>query len=275
MIGTSTFVYMGIIIAVGIIMPLAVAIWWVKTRNDKFSTVLVGAATWFLFAMVLETIPKAVLFNPATSIGKTVLGNTFLYVFFGTLLAGVFEEVGRYVAFKTVLKKRTNRETGISHGIGHGGFEAMFIMVSLGVQNLIYCFMINGGTFGVLVNQEGLSEADLATLNAIPEQLATWSLGYTVILIVERVYSMLLHAGSSVIVFNAVKQKRISLLFLAIILHMIFDTPAALYQKGVLNIYVTEVIGAVMAIVFFIIIYKKLYVRDTSQEKPRDMTEKL
>lgn len=275
MIGTSTFVYMGIIIAVGIIMPLAVAIWWVKTRNDKFSTVLVGAATWFLFAMVLETIPKAVLFNPATSIGKTVLGNTFLYVIFGTLLAGVFEEVGRYVAFKTVLKKRTNRETGISHGIGHGGFEAMFIMVSLGVQNLIYCFMINGGTFGVLVNQEGLSEADLATLNAIPEQLATWSLGYTVILIVERVYSMLLHAGSSVIVFNAVKQKRISLLFLAIILHMIFDTPAALYQKGVLNIYVTEVIGAVMAIVFFIIIYKKLYVRDTSQEKPRDMTEKL
>lgn len=275
MIGTSTFVYMGIIIAVGIIMPLAVAIWWVKTRNDKFSTVLVGAATWFLFAMVLETIPKAVLFNPATSIGKTVLGNTFLYVIFGTLLAGVFEEVGRYVAFKTVLKKRTNRETGISHGIGHGGFEAMFIMVSLGVQNLIYCFMINGGTFGVLVNQEGLSETDLATLNAIPEQLATWSLGYTVILIVERVYAMLLHAGSSVIVFNAVKQKRISLLFLAIILHMIFDTPAALYQKGVLNIYVTEVIGAVMAIVFFIIIYKKLYVRDTSQEKPRDMTEKL
>lgn len=266
MIGTSTFVYMGILIATGIILPLAVAIWWVKTRKEKFTTVLVGAATWFLFAIVLETIPKAVLFNSTTSIGKAVIGNVFLYAFFGTLLAGVFEEVGRYVAFKTVLKKRTNRETGISHGIGHGGFEAMFIMVSLGIQNLIYCTMINGGTFGVLVNQAGLSETDVATLNAIPEQLASWSLGYTAILIFERIYAMLLHAGSSVIVFNAVKQKRISLLFLAIILHMIFDIPAALYQKGVLNIYATEAIGAAMAIVSFIIVYKTLYANDNSRQ---------
>ena len=142
----------------------------------------------------------------------------------------------------------------------------MFIMVSLGIQNLIYCFMINGGTFGVLANQAGLSETDVATLNAIPEQLASWSLGYTAILIFERIYAMLLHAGSSIIVFNAVKQKRISLLFLAIILHMIFDIPAALYQKGVLNIYVTEVIGAAMAIVSFIIVYKTLYANDNSRQ---------
>ena len=270
MIGTSTFVYMGIIIAVGIIMPLAVAIWWVKTRKDKFTTVLVGAATWFIFAIILETIPKAILFNQALPIGRAVIGNVFLYAFFGTLLAGVFEEVGRYVAFKTVLKKRTNRETGISHGIGHGGFEAMFIMVSLGIQNLIYCTMINGGTFGVLVNQAGLSETDVTTLNAIPEQLASWSLGYTAILIFERIYAMLLHVGLSVIVFNAVKQKRISLLLLAIILHMIFDIPAVLYQKGVLNIYVTEVIGAVMAIVFFIIAYKRLYVKDEVKDNSPD-----
>lgn len=270
MIGTSTFVYMGIIIAVGIIMPLAVAIWWVKTRNDKFSTVLVGAATWFLFAMVLETIPKAVLFNPATSIGKTVLGNTFLYVFFGTLLAGVFEEVGRYVAFKTVLKKRTNRETGISHGIGHGGFEAMFILVSTGIQNLIYCTMINGGTFGILVNQGELSAADIATLNALPEQLASWSLGITLLWIAERVFAMLLHTGMSIVVFNAVKQKRISLLFLAIVLHMIFDTAPALYQKGIINLYATEGIIAVLTLVFFVVIYRTLYVKDDQDYKPME-----
>ena len=259
MIGTSTFVYFGTILAVGIIMPLAIAIWWVKTRNDKFTTVLVGAATWFLFAIILETIPKAVLFNPATSIGKTVIGNTFLYVLFGTLLAGVFEEVGRYVAFKTVLKKRTNKETGISHGIGHGGFEAMFILVSMGIQNLTYAAMINGGTFDVLVNQGNLSEADIATLNAIPGQLASWSLLMTVIWILERVFAMLLHVGMSILVFNAVKQKKISLLFLAIVLHMIFDTAPALYQKGVINLYATEAVIAVMTIVFFAVIYKKLY----------------
>ncbi len=262
MIGTSTFVYMGIIIAFGIIMPLAVAIWWVKTRKEKFTTVLVGAATWFLFAIVLETIPKAVLFNPATSIGKTVIGNTFLYVFFGTLLAGVFEEGGRYVAFKTVLRKRTNRETGISHGIGHGGFEAMFILVSMGIQNLVYCTMINGGTFDALVNQPGLSEADIATLNAIPGQLASWSLGMTLISMGERIFAMLLHIGMSIVVFNAVKQKKMSLLFLSILLHMIFDTAPALYQKGILNIYVTECIIAIISLVFFVAIYKAFYTKE-------------
>ena len=253
---------MGIIISVGIIMPLAVAIWWVKTRKEKFTTVLVGAATWFLFAIVLETIPKAVLFNKALPIGRTVLGDTFLYVFFGTLLAGVFEEVGRFVAFKTVLKNRTNRETGISHGIGHGGFEAMFILVSMGIQNLTYAAMINGGTFDVLVNQGNLSEADIATLKAIPEQLASWSLLMTVIWILERVFAMLLHIGMSIVVFNAVKQKKISLLFLAIVLHMIFDTAPALYQKGIINIYVTEAIIAVLTIVFFVAIYRVLYRKD-------------
>lgn len=266
MIGTSTFAYMGIIIAFGIIMPFAVAIWWVKTRNEKFTTVLVGAATWFLFAIVLETIPKAVLFNPATSIGKTVIGNTFLYVFFGTLLAGVFEEVGRYVAFKTVLKKRTNRETGVSHGIGHGGFEAMFILVSVGIQNLTYATMINGGTFGVLTNQGGLSEADIATLNAIPEQLASWSFGMTLIWLIERIFAVLLHIGMSTLAFNAVKQKKISLLFLAILLHMVFDTAPALYQKGILNLYVTETIIAIITIVFFWAIYKAFYVKDTGKD---------
>ena len=135
MIGTSTFVYMGIIVAFGVLFPTAVAIWWVKSRKEKISTVLVGAATWFLFAMVLESIPKAVLFNKALPIGQSIIGNTFLYVFLGTLLAGVFEEVGRYVAFKTVLKNRTNRETGISHGIGHGGFEVMFL---LGITYVTY-----------------------------------------------------------------------------------------------------------------------------------------
>ena len=34
------------------------------------------------------------------------------------LFPGVFEETGRLVAYKTVLRKRKNCETSISHGIG-------------------------------------------------------------------------------------------------------------------------------------------------------------
>ena len=118
MIGTSSFVGFAIMIAGGVILPLAVAIWWIVTRHEKITTVLAGAATWFVFAILLETIPKLLLFNPALSVGRAVLASPVLYTVFGTLLAGVFEETGRLLAFKTVLKNRKNRERVIDIGSG-------------------------------------------------------------------------------------------------------------------------------------------------------------
>lgn len=35
----------------------------------------------------------------------------------GALLAGVFEETGRYVAFKFILKKRENKATALAYGL--------------------------------------------------------------------------------------------------------------------------------------------------------------
>ena len=89
-IGTSSYVGIGIMIAGGIIIPLAVCIWWLLTKKEKVTTVLIGAATWFVFAIILESIPKVIFFNPSTSLGKTVLGNIVLYTVIGTLLAGIF-----------------------------------------------------------------------------------------------------------------------------------------------------------------------------------------
>ena len=62
MISTSVFTALGVLAAIGIILPVGAAIWWIRKNNEKVSTVLVGAATWFLFAIVLETLPKLVLF---------------------------------------------------------------------------------------------------------------------------------------------------------------------------------------------------------------------
>ncbi len=259
MIGTYTFVCIGLMIAAGIILPLGTAIWWVKTKHEKFTTVLVGAATWFVFAIVLESIPKAFLFNQASPIGKAVLGNVFLFTVFGALLAGIFEETGRLVAFKTVLKNRTNKETGISHGIGHGGFEAMYLLLSVGIQYLVFAFMINNGTFGVMTNQGALASMDASTIEAIPGALAAFTLGNSLMSIIERIFAMILHVGLSILVFSAAKKSRISLYFLAIVIHALFDVPAALYQYGVLNLFFTEAFIAIFAVVFTFVVYKKLH----------------
>ena len=48
------------------VVPLVIAIVWTKKKKERFTTVLVGAATFFLFAMVLE--------KPLLGFGKTAFG---------------------------------------------------------------------------------------------------------------------------------------------------------------------------------------------------------
>lgn len=263
MIGTSTFVSLGLMIAFGVIFPIVIAIWWIKTQKEKITTVLVGAATWFVFAMILESIPKLILFNPVLSIGKTVMGNVVLYTVLGALLAGVFEETGRFIAFKTLLKKRTNRETAISHGIGHGGFEALYILVLTGVQYMIYAVMINAGAFQDIIEQTAATGVDVSALQALPAQLMAMTPATSLVSLVERIFAILLHIGLSIMVFYAVKKSKSWLYILAIVLHALFDVPAALYQCGVITkLYVVEAMFGVYAIVFLVIVYRVLYKKD-------------
>lgn len=81
-----------------------------------------------LFALILEKNIQNVLLFP-TSMGlKNHALSTFMnshpifLSFLAGLFPGLFEESGRFAAFKTLLKKRKNPETSISYGIGHGGF---------------------------------------------------------------------------------------------------------------------------------------------------------
>ena len=269
MIGTSAYVGFGLMIAFGVLFPVAVAVWWLATRKEKVTTVLIGAAVWFVFAMVLEPIPKAILLNPMLSVGKAVLSNTLLAAAVGALLAGVFEETGRFIAFRTVLKRRTDRKTAISYGVGHGGGEALFILVLAGVQDLVYALLIEAGKFQELVDAAASTGVDVSSLQALPDRLAAVTPGVVCITMAERVSAILLHVGLSILVFYAVKRAKPGLYVLAILLHALFDVPAALYQLGVIrNVLVVEAILAVYAIGFFAIAYLALYKKDREAPPP-------
>lgn len=262
MIGSASYAGIGIMIAGGFILPVVICIWWLLKKKEKFTTVLIGAATWFVFAVLLEAIPKYLLFNPSTSLGKTIVGNAALYTVIGALMAGIFEETGRLVAFKTLLRKRTNKETGISHGIGHGGFEAMFLLAVTGIQYITYASMINSGAFQTVVDIASAAGADVSSLEALPSQIMAFTPMNGVLSVVERAFAILLHIGLSILVFNAVRRSKIGYYFLAVLLHALYDVPAALYQTGVLNIYIVEVMLAIYSVLFFVIIYRTLYKRD-------------
>ena len=54
-------------------VPLSIAIIWTKKKRERFTTVLVGAATFFLFAVIMEKPLQALLIAPA-QIGLTDTG---------------------------------------------------------------------------------------------------------------------------------------------------------------------------------------------------------
>ena len=56
------------------------------------------------------------------AVSRFLNANPVLLALVAGLFPGLFEETGRLVAFKTVLKKRKNRETSISYGTGTGGY---------------------------------------------------------------------------------------------------------------------------------------------------------
>lgn len=262
MVPNNVFVCLALLILGGVIVSVVPAIWWIKTRHERVTTVLVGAATWFVFAQVLETIPKLILFNPAFAISNTIRGSVVLYTLVGCLLAGVFEETGRFVAFKTILKKRTNKETAISHGIGHGGFEALFLMAAMGIQYIAFAVLINTGKIQTIIDQAASQGASIEEVNAVVDSIKSLTFANVGISLYERVFAILLHVGMSILVFYAVRERKIWMYILSIVIHAVFDVPAALFQTGVITLPVAEIIFTVYALVFFVIVYKVLYKKD-------------
>lgn len=222
-----------------IIMPIALLIIF-KLKNKEISLfpALIVAAMFFAFAMVLEQLLHLVM-QPIVS------GSVIAYSVYGALAAGVFEETGRFIAFKFLLKKHTDRRTSIMYGIGHGGFEAVMLV---GVSMLSYAvigIMTNSMGFEAMVTM--LSSGNNETAEIIRTQLATIAgceMSSYLFGSLERISAMIIHISLSVIVFEGVRIKgKIWLYPTAIILHAITDTPAVLYQSGCINsIALTEIL---------------------------------
>lgn len=255
-----------------IVVPLVIAIIWTKKKKERFTTVLVGAATFLLFAVILEKPLQAVLIAPTqmgladTGISQFINARPILWAFIVGLFPGVFEETGRLVAYKTVLKKRKNRETSISHGIGHGGFEVIFIVGITYATYIAYAVMINTGTFGTVVDQVMTQAPDQAdVLMTVASGIASFSFPNLCIGIMERIFAVLFHIGASIIVFYACKDKgRLWLYPLAILIHTAMDFIAGLTTVGVwkLPVWALEGIIAIFGVLTFCGAFFLLYKKD-------------
>ena len=215
----------------GIAVPVCLAVYLVRKHRAKLSSLLIGAGTFILFALVLESIlHQLVLKGPH---GSDILGNTLLYALYGGLAAGVFEETGRFLSMKFLMKKAPSKPLpGIAYGVGHGGAEMLIIFGITMINNLVISALINSGQADAIFAK--VPEEAAGQLQAQLDQLQTLGAGTLLIGLWERFSALILHLGLSMLVWVAVRKggKWLWLFPGAIVLHAIVDAGTVLLQKS-------------------------------------------
>jgi uncharacterized membrane protein YhfC len=271
-VSTSSMLLMLLTAVLGIALPLIAAIIWCRKKHEPFTTVLIGAATFLLFAIIIEKPLQSCVISLDSPVSQFVNARPVLWGIIVGLFPGVFEETGRFVAYKTLLRKRTQRETGLSHGIGHGGFEAMFILGITYIEYFVFAIMINSGSFYELMIEpikDTLTPDVAEQITAIVEQITTFSAGTIGLALVDRFLAVLFHIGASIMVFYAVKDKKKWWLYpLAIIIHTVIDGLLGLQLAGVFELSntVNEIIFGAEAIAVFLGAFFLLYKKDKPKE---------
>lgn len=246
MVPVSTLSMMAVCALVGIAAPVALAWWLVKKHHARLGTILVGAGVFFVFALLLEPIlHQAVLQGPH---GHAITGSTLYYALYGGLAAGLFEETGRFLGMKFLLKKEPGGALpAVAYGMGHGGMEMLMVFGVTMISNLIVSLMINAGQIDTILasvpaetrGQVELQFAKLQDLNAGQLLLGLW----------ERTSALILHLGLSLFVWTAVRKggRWLWLFPAAILLHALVDGCAVVLSKSV-GLVSVEIIVCSMAV---------------------------
>ena len=262
-IGKASIPSLVITVILMIVIPVSFFIYWrLKHREQtKISWLIAGAVGFIVSARILELGVHYYCIIMDNPVSRFINGNTVAFVLYGITMAGVFEECGRHIALKYIMKKDRTRENAVLYGIGHGGIEVLAILLPSMILYLVIAVLFSQGDIANALKTLNITEETAAA--ALPSVQAAASFDYIMMVmnVIERVFAMLLHIGLTVIVFYGIKNGKKVYLPLAILLHMLMDTFPALYQRGVVPLWTVEIWAALWtALVVFIAVrqYRKM-----------------
>lgn len=251
-----------------LILPVIFIVIWRKQHGKKvsFKSLIIGAIGFIVSARVLELLVHMVCIVMENPISRFINGHTVAYVIYGALMAGVFEECGRYIIMKLFMKKNLTKENAIMYGIGHGGIEVW--VITLAVVAMYFSIALSVKTMGVDATMTAMGVDENSLAQALPSFVAATNFGFSGAFfnIFERIVCMFLHISLTVIVYYAVKSGQKKYLFYAVAAHMLVDLFPAMYQRGVVNIIVCEIWATVWTVAFTVWAYK-LYQKDKQIEE--------
>ncbi len=209
-------------------------------NTTSWKYLLAGALGFLITVRVLELGVHMVCIVMDNPVSRFINGHTWAYVLYGTVMAGVFEEVGRWVILGKLMKKNKTPQNAVFYGLGHGGIEVWAVTILGFAQLLVIALSIQG---------QGM-EAALAALGVTPEletafqptlnASVTFDGGVVFANLFERAVCVALHTALTVIVFYGLQKGGKKYLLFSVLGHMAADVMAALYQRGAVDVLWVE-----------------------------------
>ena len=231
MISAGTLSFMILDLILGFAVPVCLAWWMIRKYKVRLSTILIGAATFIVFALVLEALVHRIVLSGER--GALIQGKTLYYALYGGLMAGLFEETGRFLSMKFLMKKEPATVLpGLAYGVGHGGVEMLILFGVSMISNLAMAVMINAGQLETIVAQTPAEAQE--QVRAAAAKMAELRAGDLLLGLWERISALILHLSLSVLVWAAVRKggKWLWLFPAAILLHAGVDAQAVILSKS-------------------------------------------
>ncbi len=194
-----------------------------------------------------------------------VVGNLLQTAVILGLSAAIFEEGGRYLAFRFWAKDARRWGQGLMMGAGHGGIEAMLLGL-VGLINVGVLFGISKGAFISLIpiEQMALVEQQIEAMFGLP-----WSM--TLLGAVERVFAISFHLSASLMVMQAVGRGKIKWLLAAVGWHTLLNGVAVFTAVSYTPLIAEAALG-IIALFSLLIIYK-LRSTDPAEPEPEPLPD--
>ena len=261
-IGKSAVPSLTITVILMIAISVCFFICWRRKHKEqtKISWLIAGAAGFVISARMLEVGVHYFCIVADNPVSRFINGNTAAFVLYGITMAGIFEECGRLIILKYILKKDRTRENAVIYGIGHGGIEILTVFLPAMILYLAIAVMFSQGDTETALKTLNITEETAAA--ALPSVQAAAAFDYAMMAmnVMERLLAMLIHIGLTVIVYYGVVNAKKLCLPAAILLHMLADTFPALYQRGILPLWAVEIWAAFWTLMIMLIA-AKLYKR--------------
>lgn len=213
-----------------ILIPLTGMVYLNIRKNAEIKYAVAGAVVFFSFALVLEKMLHLVVL-PLIDQEK----QTWLYVLYGALAAGIFEEIPRYYVLKIMDKKKSlGTYDALQYGLGHGGFEMTILVGLTGISHFFLERKVNA--LGLAAILKDIPPAYHGQVKESIQALASIQGVQIILPLVERILALSFHLAMALLAYFIVRGfLKKSALVLAVGLHFLMDLPAMLFQVGLVK----------------------------------------